>query len=296
MTHKKLFVLLFLGAFASVNCGTPNNTTQPPEGSANFDHLFANWQPMSEPYGHYLASTHPSPVYLDLGSWFEGIHHTSTATDFDHLYSHIQRVGSKIENLLKLDDLSGLEKDSPLLDYQLYNSFPNKLPLLLEKKANPNVQGCVGNVPLAEAINANNREAVIMLLKAGANPNVVHKSIFKTTTPLIKTIDLGMIILFNSEKSSLVAALLRYGADPLINNSVGQNALAIMKENYTDIQPQKRHAEYKKIARVFVQYAGVKRALSGEFIDQQMRLPAEIIAMIMPFVGINLASELEANT
>ncbi|MGB8468475.1 MAG: ankyrin repeat domain-containing protein [Candidatus Babeliales bacterium] len=172
---------------------------------------------------------------------------------------------------------------------------------LLEAGANPNayVDQNYSKVitPLNEAIRKGELDIVKLLLQFGANPNMGYSCLAETTSPLLTAVRNKIGIRMRDNDKPIVASLLRHGAYPYEVNGI--NVLSVMKQEYFDkysIPEEKNRIAYKKIARVFVQYAGVKRALSGEFIDQQKRLPAEIIAMIMPFVGINLASELEANT
>lgn len=126
-----------------------------------------------------------------------------------------REIITQIESAVdKCQDLSLLKEDSPLLRSIIYNqSTNNLLKKCLQKKANPNIaDSSNGSSPLYYAVLWNNREAVDMLLKAGANTNiVVHRQVFSHfQSPLGRACE--------EKNDEIVKLLLIYGASAALED------------------------------------------------------------------------------
>jgi len=117
---------------------------------------------------------------------------------------------------------------SPLM-LAVINNSKEYLDLLLEHKADCNIQHIYGQTPLLLAANYCIKDTVESLLKAGADPNI---KFFKNISAL------GIIVNQNISRTDIADLLLRYNADPnhmdggvllLVNESSRQNNIEMVK-------------------------------------------------------------------
>lgn len=233
-------------------------------------------------------------------------------------YFILPQLTNKFSSFLEQDDLSYLTADdSPLLDIDLYRKFPEALPLLLAKKADPNIIGQDQCTPLGLAIHATTQDqsdtaqnAAIALLNAGADPNKKHKATryyMVEEPPLLTAIHFGKkkivqaLIEYGAEldrdallstlsrvltirdRPAKVAILLRSGANPLSSVN-GRDILFFMKEYTTHFPLDGSDNDYKKIGRALVRY----KILNARFNRNTIGLPPEVIAHILRFVDYGL--------
>jgi ankyrin repeat protein len=95
--------------------------------------------------------------------------------------------------------------------------------LLLEKGADPNIAGQMGDTPLIEAARWGNTELVNLLLKHGAD---VNKRGNLGATPLITA-----CITTSSGRTPTLKALIDAGADVTLKDQFGFTALTVAKRN-----------------------------------------------------------------
>jgi hypothetical protein len=109
------------------------------------------------------------------------------------------------------------------LSYAAENGSPETVKMLLDAKADPNIDGL--DMPLLGAVNKNDVASAELLLQAGANPNVlgiidwnvtINRNTFtgRMVTPLFLAVSL--------KQFSMVQLLLKYKADPDDKQTDGQ--------------------------------------------------------------------------
>jgi len=114
----------------------------------------------------------------------------------------------------KFDPLAISESEhwNSLHEVNIINPSPKEtIQFYLDKGVSVNAQDCYGMTPLHYAVRAHNFDAVILLLEAGADPNLENQdkvnSLWQSVLKIPKEIDIPIIKL-----------LIKYGADPLKKN------------------------------------------------------------------------------
>jgi len=129
----------------------------------------------------------------------------------NHLYSKLRKL---------LNDGVDIEQknkfgDTPLF-FAIYQNDSKLVKILLKYGANPNVIDRNGlYTPLSEAISSNNMEIVKLLLKHGANVNYQYKKCETALTEATK----------GCKKFELVKLLLKHGANPKIMDTYDKNTI-----------------------------------------------------------------------
>jgi hypothetical protein len=174
--------------------------------------------------------------------------------DFDQNAARLRFLQDRqqfIEKLQKQLDsgapLEYLTEESPLLNWHLYNDA-HLLQRVLERKPNLEVETEYGRTPLMRAAGDKAAEAVLLLLKAGANAN--HKSLHRYMggcTPLSSAIQEGQL--------EIVHALLNFGANPNTSATYGFRELPplmhVCNEGISSIELTKNRA---KIIQLLLAY------------------------------------------
>lgn len=238
-----------------------------------------------------------------------------------------------VQLIQETPDLSYLTSDSPLFSAIKYKELSEIVALILEHKANPNVQdnSLLGDTPLHKTAWNNNAQAALLLLQAGANSNSKNRNSADTPVHLAVSYNsydvLQLLLRFGvhlneknryghtplhealqkdilhkglqKNRTKIVKLLLYYGADPLVQNNNEENALSIAYKEYTRVLHAAQAYQTCELHAETQSYKEITRLLITHvgLYTQQSRIAHEGLAQILPLeIAYRIASYLPEYT